>query len=120
MQATGRGGGKTVIRILYAISHHIAIVRHMVIADIETDLLDYADFEEVGSVARARLFITAANRWLILRADSASNQSSSMTIGKSFVENILKRAQDYVSQNATTSDGARASVRFLGVGSNFR
>jgi hypothetical protein len=92
----------------------------MVIADIETDLLEYADFEEVSSVARARLFITAGKRWLILRAESASNQSSSLSIGKSFVETMLRRAQDYVASNATTSSGAVGGVRFLGVGSNFR
>lgn len=90
----------------------------MVIADIEADLLDYADFEEVGSVARARLFITAAKRWLILRADSASNQSSSLTIGKSFVEAMMTRASEYVAANATTAGGGR--VRFLGAGANFR
>lgn len=92
----------------------------MVIADIEADLLDYADFEEVGSVSRAKLFITAAKRWLILRAESASNQSSSLSIGKSFVETMMKRAQDYVSANASTASGGRGGVRFLGVGSNFR
>ena len=91
----------------------------MVIADIEADLLDYADFEEVGSVGRARLFITAAKRWLILRAESASNQSSSLSIGKSFVETMLKRAQDYVAANATAGGGP-GGVRFLGVGSSFR
>jgi hypothetical protein len=91
----------------------------MVIADIEADLLDYADFEEVGSVARARSFITAAKRWLILRAESASNQSSSLSIGKSFVETMLKRAQDYVAANATAGGGP-GGVRFLGVGSSFR
>jgi hypothetical protein len=92
----------------------------MVIADIEADLVDYADFEEVGSVARARSFITAGKRWLILRADSASNQSSSLTIGKSFVETMLKRAQDYVAANAATEGGGRGGVRFLGVGRSFR
>jgi hypothetical protein len=92
----------------------------MVIADIEADLLDYADFEEVGSVARARLFITAANRWLILRAESASNQSSSLSIGKSFVDTMAKRARDYVAANAATVAGGRGGVRFLGVGSSFR
>jgi len=91
----------------------------MVIADIETDLLEYADFEEVASVSRARLFVTAAKRWLILRAESASNQSSSMSIGKSFVENLLKRAESYVAANATTS-GANSRTKFLHVGSNFR
>ena len=92
----------------------------MVIADIETDLLEYADFEEAASVARAKLFITAAKRWLILRAESASNQSSSLSIGKSFVESMMKRAQDYVAANATTSSGAVGGVRFLGVGGSFR
>lgn len=92
----------------------------MVIADIEADLLDYADFEEVGSVARARLFITAAKRWLILRAESASNQSSSLSIGKSFVETMLKRGQDFVAANDTVASGGRGGVRFLGVGSSFR
>jgi len=92
----------------------------MVIADIEADLLDYADFEEVRSVGRARSFITAAKRWLILRADSASNQSSSLTIGKAFVESMMKRAQDFVSANDTAANGGRGGVRFLGVGSSFR
>ncbi len=92
----------------------------MVIADIEADLLDYADFEEVASVSRAKLFITAAKRWLILRAESASNQSSSLSIGKTFVESMMKRAQDYVAANAATANGGRGGVRFLGVGRSFR
>lgn len=92
----------------------------MVIADIEADLLEYADFEEVASVSRARSFATAANRWLILRAESASNQSSSLSIGKNYVENMLKRARDYVAANADTGSGGSGGVRFLGVGVNFR
>ena len=87
----------------------------MVIADIETDLLEYADFEEVASVSRARSFATAAKRWLILRADSASSQSQSMTLGKQFVSDMLDRAQSYVQANA-----ANGRTRFLHVGSQFR
>ena len=83
-----------------------------VIADIEADILEYADFEEVGSVARARLFVTAAKRWLILRPESASNQSSSLSMSKSFVADMLKRAQNYVSANSSASDGG-GRVRFL-------
>lgn len=86
----------------------------MQIAEIEADLVDYADFEEVGSVARAKQFITAAKRWLILRADSASHQASSMTIGKSYVQDMLKRAMDFVVANSA------GQVRFLGPGSHFR
>lgn len=89
----------------------------MVIADIEADLIEYADFEEVASVSRARSFATAASRWLILRAESASNQSSSLSIGKNYVENMLKRARDYIAANGSNGSGA---VRFLGVGVNFR
>jgi hypothetical protein len=85
----------------------------MVIADIEADLIEYADFEEVGSVARAKLFITAAKRWLILRPESASNQSSSLSIGKDSVQELMRRAKDYVAANGTTSGGGRNSVRFL-------
>jgi hypothetical protein len=91
----------------------------MVIADIEADLLEYADFEEVASVARAKSFITAAKRWLILRAESASNQSSSLSIGKNYVESMLKRAQDFVAAN-NASGGSVGGVRFLGAGDNFR
>jgi len=91
----------------------------MVIADIESDLLEYADFEEVASVTRAKSFITAAKRWLILRAESASNQSSSLSIGKNYVEAMLKRAQDFVAGNDSTG-GAVGGVKFLGVGENFR
>ena len=87
----------------------------MTLADIEADLLDYADFEQVGSVSRAQSFVTAANRWLILKADSASNQSSSMTIGKNYVSDMLKRAQAFVMANSSTG-----SVSFLQPGSFFR
>ena len=84
----------------------------MVIADIESDLLEYSDFEEVASVSRAKLFVTAAKRWLILRPASASNQSSSLSMGRAEIQAMLSRAQQY----ATTAGG----VRFLGVGSQFR
>ncbi len=91
----------------------------MTIAEIEADLLEYADFEEVNSVARAKLFITAAKRWLILRPESASSQGQSLSIGKSNIEAMLKRAQDFVATSNSTS-GAVGGVRFLGVGDNFR
>jgi len=88
------------------------------IATIEADLVEYADFEEVASVSRAKLFVTAAKRWLILRPESASNQSSSLSMGKSEVSAMLARAQQYVQANDTSSAGSR--VRFLQPGGSFR
>jgi hypothetical protein len=89
------------------------------LADIEDDLLEYADWEEQASVTRARSFITAANRWCILKADSASNQGSSLSINKAWVMQMLARAQSFVSA-ADTASAAKSRVRFLGVTQGFR
>lgn len=87
----------------------------MDIVTIESDLLEYADFEEVASVARAKLFVTAAKRWLILRAESASSQSQSHSISKQFVETMINRANAYITRN---TQGSR--TRFLHVGEFYR
>lgn len=89
------------------------------IDDVETDLVEYADFEEVGSVARARSFITAAKRWLILSPESQSNEGSSMSMSKSNVLDLLKRAQDYVAARSGSTAGG-SGVRFLGFSRGFR
>lgn len=87
------------------------------IATAQANLVTYADFEEVGSVSRAKAFITAANQWLILKPESASNQSSSLSMGKAEVSALLQRARDYVLANDTT---ASTRVRFLQPGGSFR
>lgn len=87
--------------------------------DIENDVLTYADWEEQASVSRARLFITAANRWCILKADSASNQGSSLSINKQTVMQMLARAQSYVAA-ADTASAATSRVRFLSINQGFR
>jgi hypothetical protein len=87
--------------------------------DIENDVLTYADWEEQGSVSRARSFITAANRWCILRADSASNQGSSLSTNKQWVMNMLARAQSFVAA-ADTASASKSRVRFLSVNQGFR
>lgn len=89
-------------------------------SDIQADLDAYCDFDVGGGVAHAKLYIVAARRWLQTIAESSSNQSSSMSMGKQHVADMLQRAQDYVAANATTSSGAVVGVRFLGVGSSFR
>lgn len=90
----------------------------MTIATVEADLIEYADFEEVGSVSRAKLFVTAAKRWLILRPESASNQASSLSMGKAAVESMLAHAQEYVRANDPSPTASRA--RFLVPGGSFR
>lgn len=90
----------------------------MTLIEVQDDLVTYADFEEVGSVSRARTFVTRAKQWLILCADSSSNQSSSMSIGKQYVENMMARATAFIQSNAAASDSGR--TRFLHVGASFR
>lgn len=87
--------------------------------DIEDDVLTYADWEETASVSRARSFITAANRWCILKADSASNQGSSLSINKTVVTQMLARAQSFVAA-ADTASAAKSRVRFLSTNRGFR
>jgi len=88
--------------------------------DLELALETNADFEETGSVTKAKAFITAATRWLIRRPDSASDGASSLSIGKQYIENLLKRAYAFVAANKTPSSGDSSSVRFLSVTTGFR
>ena len=89
------------------------------LSDIENDLLEYADFEEQDSVSRAKLFITAAKRWTILAAASASNQGSSLSRSKAEVMQMLARAQSFVAAKDTANAGA-SRVRFLSINQGFR
>jgi len=82
---------------------------------IVAELLEYADFEEVGSPARARKFIVAAKRFLILSPTSQSDQGSAMTLSIPQIEALMKSAQVYARANSGTG-----GVRFLGVTSRFR
>ncbi|MEM1224602.1 MAG: hypothetical protein AAGJ40_02835 [Planctomycetota bacterium] len=80
-----------------------------------------ADFEEVGSVAKAKAFATAATKFLFLSPQSQADQGSSMTISVQQVENLLHRARAFVDGYGT--DGAvssRGGVRFLSASEGFR
>lgn len=89
------------------------------IESVESDLLNYSDFEEVASVSRAKSFVTAANRWFILAPQSSSNQSSSLTFDTEAVKELRRRAQDYIGANESVN-GASSSVNFLSVNHGFR
>ena len=81
------------------------------VEQIEQTLLDNADFEEADSVTKAKAFVTAAKRWLILRPNSASHQGNSLSLNVGQVESMMIRAQDFISANAVNS----GRVRFLGM-----
>jgi len=89
-------------------------------ATIQANLLEYSDYEETGSVARAKAYITAAKKWLNLVAGSASNQSSSMTFNVQQIHEELKHARAFVAANDTSVKGRPGGVRFLGSGDSFR
>lgn len=84
------------------------------LAEVTEDMVDNADFEESGSVAKARAFATAATKYLILKPTSQSNQSSSLSWDNNQIQALIARARDYIAANSTSK------VRFLGVGDSFR
>lgn len=88
--------------------------------ELEDDLLEYSDFEETGDVARARRFITSANRWLIATPVHSRDQFSEMRFQHSHILELLRRAQEYVAVNDDTNSTVNGSVRFLGFSSDFR
>ena len=84
------------------------------LSEVVDDLIDNADFEESGSVSKARAFATAANKYLILKPTSQSNQSSSLSWDNNQIQSLLARARDFIAANSTSR------VRFLGAGDSFR
>jgi hypothetical protein len=82
---------------------------------IEQALHDNLDFEETGSVQKAKACVTAANRWLVFKPGSASSMGHSMTMNASAVQEILRRAQEFVAARDTT----RARTRFFSM-ENYR
>ena len=82
-------------------------------------MLANLDFEEVGSLAKAKAVVSAARAWMILRPESASDQSSSLQMGKEFVAEILISARRYVAANSAGAT-ATTGTRFLSVTDGFR
>jgi hypothetical protein len=84
------------------------------LATIEQALLDNADYDATSSVTKARAFVTAARRWLIMSPQSSSNQSSSMSWDTATIRDMMAAANTFVSVNDSQS------VRHLSVGQRFR
>lgn len=87
--------------------------------DLRDALWDNADFEEVGSVTKAKAYITAATRWLALEPASQSDQGSSLAFAPAQVERIMQRARAFVAAN-NNSSASTSGVRFLSAGQGFR
>lgn len=80
-------------------------------------LNDYADYEEVGSVARARSYVTAARRFLQLPS-SSSEQGSSLGYTPEMIQAEIALARAYIAANSQ-ANSANSSVRFLSAGEGF-
>jgi hypothetical protein len=88
------------------------------ISEILDDLSDYSDYEEVGSVDRAKRFITAARRFIALPS-SQSDQGSAMGYTPAVMQQELAYARQYVAANQAATS-ASSSVRFLSAAEGFR
>lgn len=90
------------------------------LSDVQTALLDNADFEEDGSLAKAKAFQTAAKQWFILVPNSTSKEGASMSMHSQQIENLLKRANAYIAANDTANNNRRQpGVRFIEVTSRW-
>jgi len=83
--------------------------------DIIDNFNDYADYEEIGSVARAKSFITWAMRMLALPEETRRNQNA-LVYDKAVIESQLNAARNFVLANEQSSG---SSVAFFSV-ENFR
>ena len=84
----------------------------MTLAQIQTALIDNADFEEVKSVVKAKAFITAAKRWFVLAPQSASKEGASLSLNSQQIQLLMLRAQEFVRANEVNG---RPRVAFLAV-----
>lgn len=88
------------------------------VTEILDDLGDYADYEEVNSVARARTYMTACRRFLALPS-SQSDQGSALGYSSQFIQQELEFARRWIAQNDTSSR-SQGSSRFLSAREGFR
>ena len=86
------------------------------IDEVIDELLNNADFEEVGSVAKASAFITAAKRFFILSPEQQAHQGTMMRVSVEQIERLMQRAQQFVDVNS----GRTSRVRFLSAAGGFR
>lgn len=76
--------------------------------------LDNADFEEASSLTKAKAFVTACIRLMVLLPSSASHSSTAQSFDMGQIAAAKDRALAYIAANQQG-----ASVRFLNAG-NYR
>lgn len=89
------------------------------IEQIQEDVSTYSDYEDEGSVSRAKLYRTALRRLITFRTTSSSNQGSSLSQDVRSLENLMARVNDFIAANDTDS-ASTSRVRFLSVENGFR
>lgn len=90
------------------------------IEEIFENLNEYSNWEELGSVSRAKTWITYARKYLGLAAE-VRDQHNDTRFDQRFISQEMLYARRWVAANDTSGDtGGNVGVRFLGVGSDFR
>lgn len=74
------------------------------ISTILAELLQNVDFEETGSIAKAKRVVTLINQLMILRPASSSHSSSSNSYDQKYIDQIGNRARAYVAANDIASN----------------
>lgn len=83
--------------------------------EIEAAYLDNASYEEDGSVAKARAFITACRFKIHLLADSAASpQGHQASIRTEKYQREIEAAQSFIRASADVTEGGSGAV-YLGV-----
>lgn len=70
-------------------------------------VMDNMSFEEDGSLAKARAFVTAANLWLLKNAGSSSRDGNSLTLNVAQIQAMVEQARAYVAQSAAAGGGVK-------------
>lgn len=66
------------------------------VSDAETAYLDNCDYRETGSVAKAKLFVTACRKLVILLPTVTQKGPNSVSLNVSLVQKQLDEAQEFL------------------------
>ena len=80
--------------------------------DAKAAYLDNADYEETGSVTKARAFVTACRHLLLLRPKSAGHGNARFDLAPELIERQMMQAQAWINANNTSGSGAVTHVDF--------